>query len=268
MSTTRGKPFTSFLLGKRTVVAACCAFLMLMGCQTVVYEADIGKQPLMSYPEARRTVGNEVQKASFGGGYFEGVQVTINGFSVNSPVDVAFIRAGKYSFQFDKINHVAVIHEGETYAIDIGPPWYVHWKSEEDVLSFLDGVRTMKYYASSRPLVDDAAPFAAFQRRAREWRALSVKLPLPDQAQQFRVLAEDALRNKEFQKAADYYEQGLAITPLWPQGQFNAAVLDGELGTFSQAVLHMKRYLELSPDAADAQSAREQMFIWQSRLPD
>jgi tetratricopeptide (TPR) repeat protein len=82
------------------------------------------------------------------------------------------------------------------------------------------------------------------------------------------VLAEDAFRNREFQKAADYYEQGLAIAPLWPQGQFNAAVLEGELETYSQAVLHMKRYLELSPDAADAQSAREQMIIWQSKLPD
>jgi hypothetical protein len=30
----------------------------------------------------------------------------------------------------------------------------------------------------------------------------------------------------------------------------------------------MKRYLELSPDAADAQSAREQMIIWQSKLPN
>jgi hypothetical protein len=268
MNTAQGEVSVS-RLGRRAAVAACCAFLMLVaGCQTVVYEADIVRQPTMNFPEARRTIANEVRKASFGGGYFEDVQVTINGFSVNSPVDVAFIRAGKYAFQFDKINHVAVVHEGETYAIDIGPPWYVHWKSEEDVLRFLDGVRAMKYYASSRPLVDDAAPFASFRLKAREWRALPVKPLLPEQAQQFRVLAEDALRNKEFQKAADYYEQGLAITPLWPQGQFNAAILAGELGTYSRAVLHMKRYLELSPDAADAQSAREQMIIWQSKLPN
>jgi hypothetical protein len=130
MSPNLASDFVSAIRGRHLVVAACCVFLMLAaGCRTVVYEADIGKLPLMSFMEARRTVGNEVQKASFGGGYFQEVQVTINGFSVNSPLDVAFIRAGKYSFQFDKINHVAVVHEGETYAIDIGPPWYIHWKS-------------------------------------------------------------------------------------------------------------------------------------------
>lgn len=268
MSTTRSQSFISLPPVRRAAVAACCAVLMLAaGCQTVVYEGDVGKQALMSLPEARRVIGNEVGKASFGGGYFEDVKVTITGFSVNSPAAVAFIPAGRYSFQFDKINHVAVIHEGETFAIDIGPPWYVHWKSEADARHFLDGVRTMKYYASSRPLADDTAPFAEFRKMASTWRALPVKPPLPEQAQQFRVLAEDALRNKDLDKTADYYDQGLAIAPLWPQAHFNLALLYGELETYSLAVLHMKRYLELVPDAPDARSAREQMIIWQSKLP-
>jgi hypothetical protein len=266
-SDVRKNVFVSANLVRGMKAAACCFVLILAGCQSVVYEGDVGKQALMSLPEARRVVGNEVGKASFGGGYFEDVQVTTKGFSVNSPTTVAFIPAGRYSFQFDKINHVAVIHEGETFAIDIGPPWYVHWKSEADVRHFLDAVRAMKYYASGRPLADDAASFAAFQKMAGAWRASPVKPALPDQAQQFRVLAEDALRNKDLDKTADYYEQSLAIAPLWPQAHFNLALLYGELETYGLAVLHMKRYLELSPDAPDVQSAREQMIIWQSKLP-
>lgn len=266
MNTTQGRSIIS--RGMRLATTACCAGLMLAaGCQSIVYEAEIGKWPRMSLPEARRTISNEVQKASFGGGYFEDVQVSIKGFSVNSPLVVSFIPAGKYSFQFDKINHVAVVKEGENYAIDIGPPWYVLWKSKEDVLHFLDAVQAMKYYASRLSVVDDAAAFAEFQKQANAWRVLRVKPPLSERAQEFRVLAEDALRNKDFDKAADYYEQGLIISPLWPQAQFNAAVLYGELQIYPQAMLHMKRYLELSPDASDAQSAREQMIIWQSRLP-
>lgn len=267
MNTLPGKLFLSANLMRGMKAATCCFALMLAGCQTVVYEGDVGMQALMSLSEARQVIGSEVGKASFGGGYFENVQVTIKGFSVNSPAAVAFIPAGRYSFQFDKIKHVAVIREGNTFAIDIGPPWYVHWKSEEDVRHFLDAVQAMKYYASSQPLLDDAITFEAFREKAKAWRALQVKPALAEQALKFRVLAEDALRGKELQKAADYYEQGLAIEPLWPQAQFNLAILNGELQIYSLAVFHMKRYLELSPDASDAQSAREQMIIWQSRLP-
>ncbi len=54
--------------------------------------------------------------------------------------------------------------------------------------------------------------------------------------------------------------------PLWPEGQFNAARLYGEVGMHGQAVLHMKRYLELRPDAPDAQPARDQIVVWQSKI--
>src|SRR5512141_1224242 len=85
----------------RCMKATACGFILMLaaGCQTVVYEGDVGKQALMSLPEARRVIGSEVGKASFGGGYFEDVKVTITGFSVNSPAAVAFIPAGRYSFQ-------------------------------------------------------------------------------------------------------------------------------------------------------------------------
>jgi tetratricopeptide (TPR) repeat protein len=262
------KYFSSANLMRGMKAATYCFVLLLAaGCQTIVYEGDVGTQALMSLPVARQVIGSEVGKASFGGGYFEGVQVTIKEFSVSSPAAVAFIPAGRYSFQFDKIKHVAVIHEGDTFAIDIGPPWYVHWKSEADVRHFLDAVQAMKYYASDRPLADDKTSFAEFQKMAGAWRALPTKPLLPDQAQQYRVLAEDALRNKDLYKTTDYYEQGLAIAPLWPQAHFNLALLYGELEIYGLAVLHMKRYLELEPDAPDAQSTREQMIIWQSKLP-
>jgi hypothetical protein len=32
------------------------------------------------------------------------------------------------------------------------------------------------------------------------------------------------------------------------------------------AVLHMKRYLELSPDAEDAKACRNKMYIWQEKI--
>ncbi len=112
----------------------------------------------------------------------------------------------------------------------------------------------------------DAVSFQTFQEKARAWRALTQKPPLSEDVRQFRVQAEDAFQKKEFEKAAECYEQGLAIEPLWPDGQLNAALLYGELEMNAWAVLHMKRYLELCPDAEDAKKCRDQMYIWEGKI--
>jgi hypothetical protein len=50
---------------------------------------------------------------------------------------------------------------------------------------------------------------------------------------------------------------------MWPQGWFNAAVVAASLGYYADAAEHMQSYLELMPDAPDAQSARDQIAMWQ-----
>ena len=135
-----------------------------------------------------------------------------------------------------------------------------------NALGFSDAVNAVKYYASGSDVADGMMVFTKFQEEASAWRALPVKPVLPEALRRFKTLAEDAIQNKNFEKAIDYYEQGLEVSPLWPEGQFNAALLYGELQIYGQAMLHMKRYLELSPDAKDAQAARDQIIIWQSKL--
>lgn len=102
--------------------------------------------------------------------------------------------------------------------------------------------------------------------KAEAWRALPQKPALPEEARRFEVLARDAMQNKNFEQAADYYDQGLAVYAVWPEGQYNAAAINGELGRYAQAVDHMKRYLALSPYASDAQASRDQMYIWEEKL--
>lgn len=115
------------------------------------------------------------------------------------------------------------------------------------------------------PALEEAA-FAEFRVKAVDWRALAVKPPLPDAVKQDRTLAEEALQHQDFQAALNYFEKGLAIEPMWPAGQFNAASLAGDsLQRYDQAVSHMKRYLELSPDAPNAAAGRQQMALWEQK---
>jgi len=102
-----------------------------------------------------------------------------------------------------------------------------------------------------------------FHEKASDWRALSVKPPLPDDVRVQRLMAEDAVKNNRPAEALNYYEAGLALYPTWPQGCFNAALIASELGFLPDAIEYMQEYLELVPDAKDAQSARDQIAIWQ-----
>lgn len=106
-------------------------------------------------------------------------------------------------------------------------------------------------------------PLRTFTQQAAAWRALPSKPPIPEIVRTQRLLAENAVKEKMPEKALHHYETGIEFYPTWPQGNFNAALIAAELGYFAEAIEHMQSYLELAPDAADAQSARDQLAIWQ-----
>jgi tetratricopeptide (TPR) repeat protein len=108
-------------------------------------------------------------------------------------------------------------------------------------------------------------PLHNFPAHAATWRALTTKPALPDTVRVRRMMAEDALKNKKPEDALRYYEQGIESYAMWPEGWFNAALVAGELGDYADAADHLQNYLELVPDAKDAQAARDQLEIWKMK---
>lgn len=137
----------------------------------------------------------------------------------------------------------------------------VHMDSLSRATAFANALYVLKHGAEAA----QRAAEAEFADGARKYREMPVKPPLPEGVQRNRIMAEDAINSKDFEKAVDYYEQGLELEPLWPEGQFNAALLYGELKDYENAALHMKRYLELVPNARDAREAREKMYLWEGK---
>ncbi|MGA2988385.1 MAG: hypothetical protein ABSG32_31840 [Terriglobia bacterium] len=169
---------------------------------------------------------------------------------------------------------------------------FVEWYSNADggessyqnCQAFAEGMNTLRLYARTYDASRDLASacladkdelrrrqdqrariFAEFQPKAAAWSALATKPPISDDVKQHRLLAEDAYQEKQFETAVSEYEAGLAIDPLWAQGHFNAALIYGELKDYDDAVWHMRCYLELMPNAPDAQEARDQMLLWQGK---
>ncbi len=129
-----------------------------------------------------------------------------------------------------------------------------------DAALLADGLNSLRAIATGRQ-----AALSEFPQQAAAWRAMATKPPLPEEVRAQRLLAESAVKEKKLQKALTHYETGLGLYPTWPQGHFNAALIAAELGYFADAVEHMQAYLELVPDAPDAQSARDQIVIWRDK---
>lgn len=104
-----------------------------------------------------------------------------------------------------------------------------------------------------------------FDATAKAYRAASPKPALPEAARRFKVQAEGAVNDKQFENAADYYEQAIEVAPWWPEGHFNRALVLGETKEFDLAILEMKRYLALVPDAPDARAAQDKIYDWERK---
>lgn len=118
------------------------------------------------------------------------------------------------------------------------------------------------------PASDSANGQNDFPALAAAWRANTTKPPLPDAVRVRSLLAEDAVRDKKPEAALKYYQQGLDLYPLWPQGWFNSALICAELHDYNSAAEFMQKYLLLLPDASDARQVRDQLEMWKIKAQE
>ena len=139
------------------------------------------------------------------------------------------------------------------------------WKDIGDAQRFVDAINVLIFEYGGGDPEKEAADFEEFKARARSWRDLSIKPQLSDEALRENVLAEEAIRQKDLEAVISHYQAALKWTPLWPQGHFNVAMVDGEFGDYFDAVRHMRRFLELVPEDADAKVARNKVIVWEDK---
>jgi len=166
---------------------------------------------------------------------------------------------------FERLSNYYWLTENEKRDLD-GLLAYIAWGAPAEAQAFADAVNRLRSSARGERTPADEADWREFQQKAAEWRALAVKPSITEDVRKHRLLAENAVNEKQFDNAVEEYEAGLKISPVWPEGHFNAALLCAELEYYSEAIHHMQAYLELVPEAPDAQQARDQMVIWEAKL--
>jgi PDZ domain len=148
---------------------------------------------------------------------------------------------------------------GNVFAYTPQPFTSLVWKDHAQAARFASAANRLIWEYSPEKVAERQK---LFQQKIDAWKASGSKVELPEDAQRHKALAEEAIQEKNFQKAAEEYQAALELYPAWPGGQFNVAVIYGELQDYPDAVAHMKVYLELVPNAPDAEAAQKSIWIW------
>jgi hypothetical protein len=191
-----------------------------------------------------------------------------------------------FSFRFNAINNVALLNAGlsddnfvlglfgdcDHYKGYVIKGIQVAWKEAQvaDARAAADALNILVFKSTGSDVAQLASKFEEFKGRAATWRTLANKPPLPEETRKYLVLAQNAVQENNFQKAGAYYEQGLEIEPLWPDAQFNAAVIDSKLNEYAEAAYHMRCYLELLklPEITSSSGTRKRKMVNESKILD
>jgi hypothetical protein len=232
----------------------------------------------MDYPTARRIVINTLQARW-------DLEVQVRSKSIEMPIDNygrlelrtlgrvtvgdkhgqhTLLVDGKYDGTLRNLTIYYFLFEGNE---DITKPWGS--KSDSQALAraqtYADALNLLSAHARGEDRTTLEEGWGDFQQKAAAWRVLPTKPALTDTVRMHFMAATEAFQNKQFDLAIDEYEAGLKVDPLWPTGHYDDALLYGELQDYEWAVWHMRAYLELRPDASDAQAARDQMLLWKEK---
>ncbi len=143
--------------------------------------------------------------------------------------------------------------------------YYYQWSgwTQADAQSIAWAIRTIALDARNGMQADIDADLARFKQTCQAWRSLP---PMPPDARSHALLAQQAYQAGQMGAAVDNYYVTLKEYPCWPSGQFNLAMLQGAAHAYPPAINHMKKYLQLLPNAPDAQSAMNDIAEWTAAM--
>lgn len=217
----------------------------------------------MTLWQARRAVAGELSSVRFTPDGFDYDVVNSKKVKETVTVNMAMAPAVEYKCTYHFLALICTLHM--TYDAGSLP--------KNKMFNFLDNFGHSETFANGFNVLrafarDPNAPLHTFTARAAAWRALATKPPIPDEVRVQRMMAEDAFKTNKPDEALHYYETGVQLYPTWPEGNFNAALIAGDLSYYDIAIEHMQAYLELVPDATDAQAARDKILIWQTKTKE
>jgi tetratricopeptide (TPR) repeat protein len=152
----------------------------------------------------------------------------------------------------------------EIYSADINfyePKWIALYSvDKERICRLVDDL----YFIRKELITEEWTRFGSVYAKYKE---LAAK-PLPSEEQRKYIVQANAFtENKDYGQAIIYFNQALQISETgYPDAYYNMALLYAQEHRFDIAILNMKKYLLLKPDATDARVAQDKIYEWEAGI--
>lgn len=106
--------------------------------------------------------------------------------------------------------------------------------------------------------------FAGFEPLAAAYRAEKVKPQVPEEQRRYVVQANSWAEQKNYAMALATYARALQVSPVtYPAAYYNMALMHAQEKRPYEAIVAMRKYLLLVPEAPDARAAQDKVYEWE-----
>src|SRR5258708_2108444 len=200
--------------------------LLTAGCESIVYQSNSqqgGSQQSgfkMNSVQAERQLQDSIDTSwSSRNGFVTNLKITREGFQY---YDTVYNINEVFVYKFKDLNYVSVCLDGGNTRMyflkeqntknDFGR---LFWRDIPNASRCADAINVLIDDAKGLKSQSREADFESFKEKVRQWRESATPPSLPEEVAQQKVLAENAVQEKNFEKAAEHYEQGLEVYPYW-----------------------------------------------------
>jgi tetratricopeptide (TPR) repeat protein len=106
-----------------------------------------------------------------------------------------------------------------------------------------------------------------FNSVAEQYHALYVKPLVTEEQRKSIVQANSKNEKKEYKEALELYKKAIDVNPTSYRSAYcNMALIAAQTKDYQYAILNMKKYLMLVPEAEDARAAKDKIYEWEAEL--
>ena len=106
-----------------------------------------------------------------------------------------------------------------------------------------------------------------FEPMAEQYRSLKVKPKISEEQRKYIIQANGFNDQKIYNKAIELYLKAIDVDQTaYPAAYSNLALLSAQTKRFNEAIYYMKKYLMLEPEASDARSAQDKIYLWEAQI--
>jgi tetratricopeptide (TPR) repeat protein len=121
-------------------------------------------------------------------------------------------------------------------------------------------------YAEALKAADDETAGLIRQKAASLLKWDPSLAELPEEARKHALRGDVLINDGRFAEALVEYAAAVKVAPFNPSLHFTAALINGQLKAYREAVKSMNVYLQLLPDAPNARAAKDEIYKWEFAL--